>query len=136
VKRFAELKNGSIFAAQSAERHSQEKIVEELVAQPVEHLTFNQRVLGSNPSQFTSKIKRNSLVINELFFFVQNENLHTPQAQLNNFHVLKFSIHNFEPHQRFYFMKTFVATSPRIDVQQTMNLIGYNFQYMRMSTDK
>jgi hypothetical protein len=70
VKRFAELKNGSIFAAQSAERHSQEKIVEELVAQPVEHLTFNQRVLGSNPSQFTSKIKRNSLVINELFFFV------------------------------------------------------------------
>jgi hypothetical protein len=70
VKRFAELKKGSIFAAQSAERHSKEEIVEELVAQPVEHLTFNQRVLGSNPSQFTLKIERNSLVINELFFFV------------------------------------------------------------------
>jgi hypothetical protein len=67
---FVVSKNGSIFAAQSAERHSQEEIVEELVAQPVEHLTFNQRVLGSNPSQFTSEIKRNSLVINELFFFV------------------------------------------------------------------
>ena len=30
----------------------------DLVAQPVEHLTFNQRVLGSNPSQITNKFHK------------------------------------------------------------------------------
>ena len=30
---------------------------EEPIAQPVEHLTFNQRVDGSNPSGLTNKIK-------------------------------------------------------------------------------
>ena len=45
-----------------------EKKQVDLVAQLVEHLTFNQRVLGSNPSQITKKIAVNRSFDLRLFF--------------------------------------------------------------------
>ena len=35
-------------------------VAQEPVAQPVEHLTFNQRVVGSNPAGLTNNLTRDS----------------------------------------------------------------------------
>ncbi len=37
-------------------------LLDDLVAQSVEHLTFNQGVAGSNPAEVTSKLKRRTLM--------------------------------------------------------------------------
>ena len=41
------------------------RFLKEPIAQPVEHLTFNQRVDGSNPSGLTNKIKN----LNDMLIF-------------------------------------------------------------------
>lgn len=50
-----------------SDKHCQDRV--DLVAQSVEHLTFNQGVMGSSPIEITT-IKANFLIIRLLAFFV------------------------------------------------------------------